>query len=294
MLTSRLPISTSGRFRRHRSTLWSPPRRSTGLTHQHAWPGVRPSCGRAVRSPSFKRGGASPKAMTRSSRQARRATPAGLRTTIPICDRTGRRTYDRRAMTWQTQNWKTSFTDAISALENTARPRIAICWARFPTFWHSRRGAVPASSLACPVSSIPSLGGGSFVTFCTIFASPDVRDENGQLESARDQGAWRIVHQDGIFLVMARSKVARQEDGPVARTIRFPEGLRSRIAADADRCGRSFEGQAIAILRRHYGEDVDIAPAPAEILGLAAASLAGVSEREIGRLTRRLRESESE
>jgi hypothetical protein len=50
----------------------------------------------------------------------------------------------------------------------------------------------------------------------------------------------------------------------------------------------------IAILRRHYGEDVDIAPAPAEILGLAAASLAGVSEREIGRLTRRLRETESE
>ena len=97
-----------------------------------------------------------------------------------------------------------------------------------------------------------------------------------------------------MFLVMARPKAVGHEDGPVARTIRFPEGLRSRIAADADRCGRSFEGQAIAILRRHYGEDVDIAPAPSEILGLAAASLAGVSEREIGRLTRRLRESESD
>jgi len=113
-------------------------------------------------------------------------------------------------------------------------------------------------------------------------------------KSATDREAWRVVHQDGIFLVMARPKVAGQEDGPVARTIRFPEGLRSRIAADADRCGRSFEGQVIAILRRHYGEDVDIAPAPSEILGLAAASLAGVSEREIGRLTRRLRETESE
>jgi hypothetical protein len=97
-----------------------------------------------------------------------------------------------------------------------------------------------------------------------------------------------------MFLVMARPKAANHEDGPVARTIRFPEGLRTKIAADADRCGRSFESQAIAILRRHYGEDVDIAPAPSEILALAAASLAGVPEREIGRLTRRLRESESE
>jgi hypothetical protein len=97
-----------------------------------------------------------------------------------------------------------------------------------------------------------------------------------------------------MFLVMARPKAAGQQSGPVARTIRFPEGLRERIAADADRCGRSFESHAIAILRRHYGEDVDIAPAPSEILGLAVASFAGVSEREVGRLTRRLRESESE
>jgi hypothetical protein len=93
---------------------------------------------------------------------------------------------------------------------------------------------------------------------------------------------------------MARPKVAGHQAGPVARTIRFPEGVRERIAADADRCGRSFEGQVIALLRRHYGEDVDIAPAPSKILGLAAASLAGMSEREIGRLTRRLRETESE
>jgi hypothetical protein len=109
-----------------------------------------------------------------------------------------------------------------------------------------------------------------------------------------DRRAWCTPHQDGMFLVMARPKAAPHEDGPVARTIRFPEGLRTKIAADADRCGRSFESQAIAILRRHYGEDVDIAPAPSEILALAAASLAGVSERDVGRLTRRLRESGSE
>lgn len=115
----------------------------------------------------------------------------------------------------------------------------------------------------------------------------------GALAKCR-RAAWCVAHQDGMFLVMARPKVVSHEGGPVARTIRFPEGLRSRIAADADRCGRSFERQAIAILRRHYGEDVDIAPAPSEILGLAAASLAGVSEREIGRLTRRLRESGSD
>ncbi len=43
-----------------------------------------------------------------------------------------------------------------------------------------------------------------------------------------------------------------------ARTVRFPASLKQRIAADAERCGRSFEAQVLAILRRHYGEDVDI------------------------------------
>jgi hypothetical protein len=77
----------------------------------------------------------------------------------------------------------------------------------------------------------------------------------------------------------------------VARTIRFPAGLREKIAADAERCGRSFEGQAIAVLRRHYGEDVDIAPPPADILGLASASLEGVSRSDMRLLTRKLREA---
>jgi hypothetical protein len=66
--------------------------------------------------------------------------------------------------------------------------------------------------------------------------------------------------------------------------------LRGKIAADAERCGRSFEGQVIALLRRHYGEDVDIAPAPADILALAAASVAGVPDADLADLTRRLRE----
>lgn len=75
----------------------------------------------------------------------------------------------------------------------------------------------------------------------------------------------------------------------VARTIRFPAGLRQKIAADAERCGRSFEGQVIALLRRHYGEDVDIAPSPAEILALATASMADVAPADARLIERRLK-----
>ncbi len=82
-------------------------------------------------------------------------------------------------------------------------------------------------------------------------------------------------------------------EGVVARTIRFPAALREKITADAERCGRSFDGQVIALLRRHYGEDVDIAPTPAEILALAAASLADVPAAELRSLTRKLQETES-
>ena len=73
-----------------------------------------------------------------------------------------------------------------------------------------------------------------------------------------------------------------------ARTIRFPARLRSRIAADAQRCGRSFEAQVLAILRRHYGESVDIAPTPSLILALAEASLAGMSAPDHALVTARL------
>ncbi len=44
----------------------------------------------------------------------------------------------------------------------------------------------------------------------------------------------------------------------------------------------------IAILRRHYGEDVDIAPAPDTLLELATGSLAGIPEADRAALTRRL------
>jgi hypothetical protein len=43
----------------------------------------------------------------------------------------------------------------------------------------------------------------------------------------------------------------------------------------------------------NYGEDVDIAPNPAEILALAAASLADIPAADLGSLTRRPQEPES-
>ncbi len=89
---------------------------------------------------------------------------------------------------------------------------------------------------------------------------------------------------------MNRAAVAH--DTTIARTIRFPPALRARLAADADRCGRSFEGQVIALLRRHYGEDVDIAPGPSDILALASASLASISDSDLRLLTRKLTETE--
>ena len=91
---------------------------------------------------------------------------------------------------------------------------------------------------------------------------------------------------------MSRSAVVHVQESTVARTIRFPAGLRDKIVADAERCGRSFEGQVIALLRRHYGEDVDIAPGPAEILALAAASFTDIPAADLRLLTRKLKEPE--
>jgi hypothetical protein len=48
----------------------------------------------------------------------------------------------------------------------------------------------------------------------------------------------------------------------------------------------------IALLRRHYGEDVDIAPSPSDIVALASASLAEVPVSDLRLLTRRLKETE--
>src|SRR5882724_760211 len=89
---------------------------------------------------------------------------------------------------------------------------------------------------------------------------------------------------------MSRPGVHAQ-DSTVARTFRFPSGLGDKIMADAERCGRSFEGQVIALLRRHYGEDLDIATSPAETLALAAASFAEIPTAELRSLTHRLREA---
>jgi hypothetical protein len=94
-------------------------------------------------------------------------------------------------------------------------------------------------------------------------------------------------------MVMTRRAAASPaQESTIARTIRVPVALRKRIAADAERCGRSFEGQVIALLRRHYGEDVDIAPGPAGILALAVASLAEIPAADRAKLTRKLEERE--
>lgn len=74
-----------------------------------------------------------------------------------------------------------------------------------------------------------------------------------------------------------------------ATIVRIPLRLRTRIAADADRCGRSFHEQVVAILRRHYGESVDIVPTPALILALAEESLAGLSAGDRALVTARLK-----
>jgi hypothetical protein len=87
---------------------------------------------------------------------------------------------------------------------------------------------------------------------------------------------------------MARPSSSTSARALTARTIRFPARLRARIADDAERCGRSFEAQVIAILRRHYGEDVDIAPAPGALLALAVGSFSGISEADRAALTRPL------
>ena len=74
-----------------------------------------------------------------------------------------------------------------------------------------------------------------------------------------------------------------------ATTVRLPSRLRTRIALDAERCGRSLEEQVVAILRRHYGEAVDIVPTPALILALAEESLTRMSAADRALVTARLK-----
>jgi hypothetical protein len=93
-----------------------------------------------------------------------------------------------------------------------------------------------------------------------------------------------------VWYVFGVSRFSTAQDATVARTIRFPAGLRQRVANDAERCGRSFEAQVLALLRRHYGEDVDIAPSPEEIIGLAKASLADIAALDARRLVGKLKD----
>jgi len=95
------------------------------------------------------------------------------------------------------------------------------------------------------------------------------------------------------LVVRAKARARSTPDSTIGRTIRFPKRLRDRIGADAERCGRSFEAQVIAILRRHYGEDVDIAPGPDAILALARGGLSGLSAAERKSVTRRLRDEDT-
>lgn len=110
----------------------------------------------------------------------------------------------------------------------------------------------------------------------------------GKVTPLAEGMTFAFPHQSGTILVMSPRAAAEPAESTIARTIRIPAGLRKRIASDAERCGRSFEGQVIALLRRHYGEDVDIAPGPAEILALAAASFAEVPAADRKLLTRKL------
>ena len=88
-----------------------------------------------------------------------------------------------------------------------------------------------------------------------------------------------------MTLVMSSRRSARPST--TARTIRFPERLRRRIAADAERCGRSFEAHVLAILRRHFGEHVDIAPPPESVLQMLRRSAEGIADEDWEELTRR-------
>ena len=88
---------------------------------------------------------------------------------------------------------------------------------------------------------------------------------------------------------MRRMRRAEGTRDARATSVRLPSRLRTRIALDAERCGRSFEEQVVAILRRHYGESVDIVPTPTLILTLAEGSLAGMSEAERALVTARLK-----
>lgn len=97
------------------------------------------------------------------------------------------------------------------------------------------------------------------------------------------------LHHSGTLLVMTRAKPRSRSPraAQTARTVRFPEALRRRIAADAERCGRSFEAHVLAILRSHFGEHVDIGAPAATILTALRRSAEGISDADWEEMTRR-------
>jgi hypothetical protein len=107
--------------------------------------------------------------------------------------------------------------------------------------------------------------------------------------SCRGRERNEVASVSPIWYFFGVNRRAVAPDATVARTIRFPAGVRDKIAADAERCGRSFEGQVISLLRRHYGEDVDIAPSPAEIVAMATGSLAGIPAADVKLIERKLK-----
>jgi hypothetical protein len=121
---------------------------------------------------------------------------------------------------------------------------------------------------------------------CRLEPEPKGRRKSRELRISR------VAHLEPIWYFSGVTRSALAHETTIARTIRFPAALRDRIAVDAERCGRSFEGQVIALLRRHYGEDVDIAPGPVEILALASASLADIPTTDMRSVVRKLKVNE--
>jgi hypothetical protein len=89
-----------------------------------------------------------------------------------------------------------------------------------------------------------------------------------------------------MVLVMG-ARTSRPRAAQTARTIRFPAPLRQKLLADAERCGRSFEAQVLAILRSHFGEYVDISTPPETVLAALRRSAEGVSDADWEEMMRR-------
>src|ERR1043165_6770907 len=120
------------------------------------------------------------------------------------------------------------------------RKSSAIGWCLLP--WRPRSWNAGATCMADPKATRGECDRGA------------ARPERSESTAREKSFSERLLHQLGIILVMSQRAPARPQESPIARTIRIPAALRRKIAADAERCGRSFEGQGIALLRRTSGE----------------------------------------